>query len=116
MGFMSRLMRMTVFVLVVAGAFVRAADESALGLARRHWARYGKTVSKISLDCLSWKAMPDPDVPGATAIDVLEKHDARCGGDPQTAPTVAYLRVDKGRIYLWNAGQDRYLLWTGKRK
>ncbi len=45
-------------------------------------------------DCLAFRILPE--VSGQpTRLDVLEKHNARCGGDPGTAPRLFGVSVDR---------------------
>ena len=51
-------------------------------------------------ECLAFRI--DPEVPGRpTALDVLEKHTARCGGEP--APLRLFgVRVDRATAAMWD--------------
>ena len=39
---------------------------------------------------------------GTIKLDIRERHNNVCGGDPETAPNIAYLRVIEEEIYIWH--------------
>ena len=89
-----------------------SAADAAVGLVVKQWPQVGKTLTPLRVDCVSFTPSPDPDVPRAIDIEVREKHDQSCGGDPDTAPRVGALRVLGGRVYQWDASSDQYLPWS----
>ncbi len=51
-------------------------------------------LARDDAECLAFRILPErPDEP--SRLDVLEKHNARCGGDPHTAPRLFGVEVDR---------------------
>ncbi|MDB5863675.1 MAG: putative outer membrane protein precursor [Betaproteobacteria bacterium] len=56
-------------------------------------------LTALSTRCLSFIVSP-PNPEGRTVVDVHEKHDAACGGDPATSPRVLSIEIDRsGALY-----------------
>lgn len=63
-------------------------------------------LTELKEECLSLIALdPNED---SYPIQVREKHDEKCGGDPNTAPLVAQLEVTKadGRVSVYDPVSD----------
>lgn len=46
-------------------------------------------------ECVDYVYIPDSE-PGIDVVDIVEKHGGLCSGDPQTAPRIFSVYVDKG--------------------
>jgi hypothetical protein len=71
---------------------------------------YGK---RISLGCITYETEETTDSHFQFAL--REKHDAKCGGDPETSPVVARYRVHRrsGKIEQWEAASDTWHAYKG---
>jgi hypothetical protein len=65
-------------------------------------------AKRISLGCISYDTEETTDSYFQFAL--REKHDAKCGGDPETSPVVARYRVSRrsGKIQKWEAAEDTW--------
>ena len=93
------------------------AQDKSIKRVMAQWPQLGKALTPFSLSCLSFSSSPDSEVASAIDVDVREKHDATCGGDPLTAPLVATFRVKGRHIFILDRDSDHYVLWnTGNAK
>lgn len=74
-----------------APALSEAEQVKAIDLARAALQKSGLT--SLLPDCLSFLATPEDAA--HVSVDVLENHTPACGGDPNTAPRVVTLLIDK---------------------
>lgn len=63
---------------------------------------------RISLDCVTFDTEETTRIYFQVAL--REKHDKKCGGDPDTSPVIDRYRVGKasGRIEWYNPTEDNY--------
>ena len=114
----SRLITAAVLVMVLvspvgaqAGPRSRPMDEdAALALLVRTLKHDAK---RISLDCVTYDTEETTNAYFQFAL--REKHDAKCGGDPETSPVVKRYRVHRrsGKIEQWEAASDTWHAYKG---
>ena len=65
-------------------------------------------AKRISLDCITYDTEETTDAYFQFAL--REKHDAKCGGDPETSPVVDRYRVYRrsGKIKWWEPTEDTW--------
>ena len=65
-------------------------------------------AKRISLGCFTYDTEETTNAYFQFAL--REKHDAKCGGDPETSPVVARYRVYRrsGKIERWKASDDTW--------
>lgn len=99
-------------IVLVSSAVAQAArsrqrnDDAALDLLVRTL-KHDRVYSKrISLDCISYGTEETTDE--YFQFVLREKHDAKCGGDPDTSPVVDRYRVHRrsGKIEWWERTED----------
>jgi len=88
-------------------------EDAALGLlvrALKHDQVYAK---RISLDCVTYDTEETTDAYFQFAL--REKHDAKCGGDPETSPVVDRYRVYRrsAKIQQWEAAENTWHAYKG---
>jgi hypothetical protein len=68
---------------------------------------------RISLDCVTYDTEETTD--GYFQFALREKHDAKCGGDPETSHVVDRYRVYRksGKIEQWEAASDTWHPYKG---
>jgi hypothetical protein len=73
-------------------------------------------AKRISLGCISYDTEETTDSYFQFAL--REKHDAKCGGDPETSPVVARYRVYRrsGKIQKWEAASDTWHAYKGAQR
>jgi len=83
-------------------------EDAALALLTRTLKRDRVYAKRISLDCITYDTEEKTDAYFEFAL--REKHDAKCGGDPETSPVVDRYRVYRrsGKIELWQAADDTW--------
>jgi hypothetical protein len=74
-----------------ASALSEAEQAKAVDIARAAIEKY--KLTSLSTDCLSFMASQEDDM--HYNVEVLENHTPACGGDPNTAPHVVTLLIDK---------------------
>src|SRR6266704_2658553 len=112
----SRLITAAVIVMVLvspvgveAGPRSRPMDEdAALALLVRTLKHDRVYAKRISLDCVTYDTEETPNVYFQFAL--REKHDAKCGGDPETSPVVDRYRVYRRaeKIKWWESTEDKW--------
>jgi hypothetical protein len=70
-------------------------------------------AKRISLGCITYDTEETTDSYFQFAL--REKHDAKCGGDPETSPVVKRYRVHRrsGKIEQWEAASDTWHAYKG---
>ena len=70
-------------------------------------------AKRISLGCITYDTEETTDTYFQFAL--REKHDAKCGGDPETSPVVKRYRVHRrsGKIEQWEAASDTWHAYKG---
>jgi hypothetical protein len=93
-------------LLSVAAPQAPIGEDQAIDLVARAMPRLGWGQK---LSCLSY--MVEERSIRSFDIAVREKHDKRCGGDPNVMPVVERFRVARSRVKLWryDVVGDRYL-------
>ena len=88
-------------------------EDAALGLLVRTLKRDHVYAKRISLGCLTFDTEETTDSYFQFAL--REKHDAKCGGDPETSPVVKRYRVHRrsGKIEEWEAASDTWHAYKG---
>jgi hypothetical protein len=83
-------------------------EDAALGLLDRTLKRDRVYEKRISLGCFTCDTEETTNAYFQFAL--REKHDAKCGGDPETSPVVARYRVYRrsGKIERWKASDDTW--------
>ena len=83
-------------------------EDAALGLLVRTLKHDHVYAKRISLDCVTYDTEETTDAYFQFAL--REKHDAKCGGDPETSHVVDRYRVYRrsGKIQLWEAAGDTW--------
>jgi hypothetical protein len=84
-------------------------EEAALNLLERTLKHDRVYAHRISLDCVSY--MTEETKKDYFEFVLREKHDAKCGGAPETSPVVDRYRVSRrsGKIQWWEATEDKWL-------
>ena len=83
-------------------------DDAALALLVRTLKHDRVYAKRISLDCVTYDTEETTNAYFQFAL--REKHDAKCGGDPETSPIVDRYRVYRrsGKIKWWEATDDTW--------
>ena len=83
-------------------------EDAALALLVRTLKHDRVYAKRISLDCVTYDTEETTNAYFQFAI--REKHDAKCGGDPETSPIVDRYRVYRrsGKIKWWEATDDTW--------
>ena len=101
-------------VAIAEGARSRPLDEdAALALLERTLKHDHVYEKRISLGCITYDTEETTDSYFQFAL--REKHDAKCGGDPETSPVVKRYRVHRrsGKIEQWEAASDTWHAYKG---
>ena len=101
-------------VVLVSSAVAEAArsrpldEDAALALLVRTLKHDRVYAKRISLDCVTYDTEETTDA--YFQFVLREKHDAKCGGDPETSPVVDRYRVYRrsGKIKWWEATDDAW--------
>lgn len=88
-------------------------EDAAVGLLGRTLKHDHVYAKRISLGCITYDTEETTDAYFQFAL--REKHDAKCGGDPETSPVVARYRVYRrsGKIEKWEAASDTWHAYKG---
>ena len=88
-------------------------EDAALGLLVRTLKHDHVYAKRISLGCFTYDTEETTDSYFQFAL--REKHDAKCGGDPETSPVVKRYRVHRrsGKIEQWEAASDTWHGYKG---
>ena len=83
-------------------------EDAALALLERTLKRDGVYTHRISLDCVIYDT--EETTNAYLQFALREKHDAKCGGDPETSPVVDRYRVYRrsGKIEWWKPTDDSW--------
>ena len=83
-------------------------EDAALDLLARSLKHDHVYAKRISLGCITYDTEETTDAYFQFAL--REKHDAKCGGDPEISPVVARYRVHRrsGKIEKWEAASDTW--------
>ncbi len=83
-------------------------EDAALALLVRTLKHDRVYAKRISLDCVTYNTEETTNAYFQFAL--REKHDAKCGGDPETSPIVDRYRVYRrsGKIKWWEATDDTW--------
>ena len=109
-------------VAFLAPAFVRAgakkhslSEDAALNSLLRTLERDHVYEKRISLDCVTFETEETTRI--YFEIAVREKHNTKCGGDPETSPVIDRYRVNRssGRIELYDAANDSWKQYKSAR-
>jgi hypothetical protein len=84
-------------------------EDAALNLLEHTLTRDGVYAHRISLDCVTY--VTEETTHDYFQFALREKHDAKCGGDPEASPIVDRYRVARrsGKIQWWEATEDKWL-------
>jgi len=101
-------------VVFVSSAVAEAApsrpldEDAALALLVRTLKHDRVYAKRISLDCVTYDTEETTDA--YFQFVLREKHDAKCGGDPEMSPVVDRYRVYRrsGKIEWWKAAEDTW--------
>jgi hypothetical protein len=88
-------------------------EDAALGWLVRTLKHNHVYAKRISLDCITYDTEQTTDAYFQFAL--REKHDAKCGGDPETSPVVDRYRVYRhsSKIERWEAADDTWHIYKG---
>src|SRR5205809_3896869 len=83
-------------------------EDAALALLVRTLKHDRVYAKRISLDCVTYDTEETTDAYFQFAL--REKHDAKCGGDPETSPVVDRYRVYRSaeKIKWWESTEDKW--------
>jgi len=83
-------------------------EDAALNLLLRTLEHDHVYAKRISLDCVTFDTEETTRIYFQVAL--REKHDAKCGGDPETSPVIDRYRVNRssGKIEFYDAAADRW--------
>ena len=84
-------------------------EDAALALLVRTLKHDRVYAKRISLDCVTYDTEETTNAYFQFAL--REKHDAKCGGDPETSPVADRYRVYRraGKIKWWESTEDKWL-------
>ena len=112
----SQLAAITVVALVLVSPMIAEAsprshpldEDAALSLLVRTLKHDRVYAKRISLDCVTYDTEETTDV--YFQFVLREKHNAKCGGDPETSPVVDRYRVYRrsGKIEWWEPTKDSW--------
>ena len=90
-------------------------EDAALDLLVRTIQRDNIYAKRISLNCVSY--VTEETTRTYFEIALREKHEGKCGGDPDTSPVIDRYRVNRasGKIELYDAPADRWQSYAPKR-
>ena len=109
-----------VIAVVLASAVVAEAapsrpldEDAALALLHRTLKRDQVYEKRISLDCISY--ITEEKTKAYFEFVLREKHDAKCGGDPEVSPAIDRYRVyrQSGKIEQYKAAEDKWHAYKG---
>jgi len=88
-------------------------EDAALDLLARTLKHDHVYAKRISLGCITYDTEETTDAYFQFAL--RERHDAKCGGDPEISPVVARYRVHRrsGKIEKWEAASDTWHAYKG---
>ena len=88
-------------------------EDAALALLVRTLKHDRVYAKRISLDCVTYDTEETTDAYFQFAL--REKHDAKCGGDPETSPVVDRYRVYRrsAKNQQWEAAEDTWHAYKG---
>jgi hypothetical protein len=88
-------------------------EDAALELLQGTLKRDRVYEKRISLDCITYDT--EETTGGYFQFALREKHDAKCGGDPETSPVIDRYRVHRrsGKIDQWEAASDTWHAYKG---
>lgn len=88
-------------------------EDAAVGLLARTLKHDHDYAKRISLGCITYDTEETTDAYFQFAL--REKHDGKCGGDPETSPVVARYRVYRrsGKVEKWEAASDTWRAYKG---
>jgi hypothetical protein len=88
-------------------------EDAALSLLARTLKHDQVYAKRISLGCITYDTEETTD--GYFQFALREKHDAKCGGDPEVSPVVARYRVYRrsGKVEKWEAASDTWHAYKG---
>jgi hypothetical protein len=83
-------------------------EDAALALLARTLKHDRVYAKRISLDCITYDTEETTDA--YFQFSLREKHDAKCGGDPETSPVVDRYRVYRRaeKIKWWESTEDKW--------
>jgi hypothetical protein len=83
-------------------------EDAALALLERTVKRDHVYANRISLDCVTYGT--EETTAAYFQFVLREKHNAKCGGDPETSPAVDRYRVYRrsGKIEWWEPTEDTW--------
>jgi len=83
-------------------------EDAALNLLLRTLEHDHVYAKRISLDCVTFDTEETTRI--YFQIALREKHDTKCGGDPETSPVIDRYRVNRasGKIELYDAAADNW--------
>lgn len=99
--------------LVLTGVFAGAAPQGGAAAERATAALRARIVKdrpfSVSPSCVTY--VTEETTSAYVVIAVRERHDARCGGDPDTAPVIDRFRVEgpSGRILVLDVVEDEWI-------
>src|SRR5262245_5469893 len=105
-----------VFLSAVASQAARSHsldEDAALGLLVRTLKHDHVYAKRISMDCITY--ITEETTHAYFEFALREKHDAKCGGDPEISPIVDRYRVYRrsGKIEQYEAVQDEWHAYKG---
>jgi hypothetical protein len=88
-------------------------EDAAVGVLARTLKHDHNYAKRISLGCITYDTEETTDAYFQFAL--RDKHDAKCGGDPEVSPVVARYRVYRrsGKIEKWEVISDSWHLYKG---
>jgi hypothetical protein len=93
--------------------FHRLSEDAALNLLQRTLKRDRVYEKRISLDCVTYDT--EETTGRHFQFALRERHNAKCGGDPETSPVVDRYRVYRrsGKIEQYEAVEDTWHAYKG---
>ena len=96
--------------IIVAASFNSLAASKTINIATAAFKKYGKSVSSLAIECLSFSEE------GSSDVNVREKHGGKCGGDPATSPSVAHIRIKGKKVLILDPIGGEYKSFNSKYK
>jgi hypothetical protein len=98
----------TAFTFAWAKKEKKSFHDTAIDLVIKRLEQYGNKVTSLKLECMTF--MVEDAKKKLVFVVVREKHDEKCGGDPNLAPVVARFKVEPKKKYvgIYDVVDDSY--------
>lgn len=89
----------------------------ALKLAESRFEKFGQNLTARTIKCVTFSALAgNQQDPSSTSVEIREKHDKKCGGDPMESPLLVTLKVTDSQVFVLDLLSGEYLPWDANWK